>query len=105
MSAHGRVSEEWSKADLHGAGVGFEAFGAGQRRDGRGDARQARGVELLDRDDLHVIGRGQSAAQPGNAAGGQDVIGSRGVVAGGFGAVRSDEDAAGVVDLREQFFV
>ena len=94
-----------SKAHLHGSGVGFEAFGAGQCRDGRRQLRQRAAVELLDRDHLDVVGGGESSAQAGHAVGREDVVGPGGVVARGFGAVRADENAAGVADLREQFFV
>src|SRR5580692_9771435 len=59
------------KTNLHGAGVGFESFGPGESGDGRSEFREGAGVELLDRDHLHEVGRGQASAQTGEAAGGE----------------------------------
>ena len=83
----------------------FQSFGAGERCDGRSQFAQSGGVELLDGDDLDVVGGGEPSAQTRGAVGGQNVIGPGGVVARGFRAERPDEDAAGVADFRDQFFV
>ena len=84
---------------LHGSGVGFESFGAGQRGDGGSEFAQCGLGQLLDGDDFDVVGGGEAAAEAGDAAGGEDVIRAGGIVSGGFGTERADEDAAGVTDF------
>src|ERR1700721_970009 len=93
------------KAHLYGAGVRFEAFGARQRGDGGSELGERAPVELLGGDDLDVVGRGESSAQAGYAAGGENVIRSGSIIASGFGAEWPEEDAARVANLRDQFFV
>ena len=88
------------KADLHASGVGFQAFGSGQGGDGGGQFAEGGLGQFLDGDHFQVVGDGEAAALPGGAAGGEDVIGAGGVIAGGFGTVGADEDAAGVPDCR-----
>src|SRR5208283_1538779 len=73
-------------AHLHGTGVGFQALGAGQRRDGRRQSLERSGAQFLDRDELHIVGRAEASAQAGCAGSGQDVVRSGGVVARGLGA-------------------
>ncbi len=65
-------------------------------------SRSASTVELLDGDYLHEVGDGETAADARGAGGGQDVIGTGGVIAGGFRTVGADEDAAGMTDAGEQ---
>ncbi len=62
-------------------------------------------IELLDRDDLHVVGGGQPAAQTRRAIGREDMVRAGRIVSGGFGAVRADKDASRVANLRQQLFV
>ena len=82
--------------------MGLEPFGAGQRGDGGREAGQCRGGQFPHGDDFHEIGDGETSTDACRAAGGEDVIGAGAVVTGGFGAVRADEDAAGVADRGEQ---
>src|SRR5216684_2960926 len=77
------------KANLHGTCVSFQSFGAGQRGDCRRNRSQRRGSEFLDRDNLHEIGGGQSASDASRAGRWQNMIGTGGVIARGFGAAGS----------------
>ena len=85
------------------AGVRFEAFGARQGGDGGRQLAERRRAQFLDRDHLDDS---RSTERPPRmargAAGGQDVIGAGGIIAGGLRAVRADEHAAGVADAGEQ---
>ncbi len=83
----------------------FEALGAGESRNRRSKGCQRPLFELLYRYDLHVIGGGQASADSRDTAGGQNVIRTRSIIAGGFRAEGADEDAAGVFDLRQQLFM
>src|ERR1700683_1919239 len=71
------------KAHLHGAGVGFEAFGGSQHGDGGSESRESAGIELLDRNHFHIIGRGKPPTQTRDAAGRQYVVGSGRVITRG----------------------
>src|ERR1700677_3944801 len=93
------------KANLHGASVGFESFGPGERGDGGGEFREGAGVELLDRDHLHEVGCGQASTETCDATGGQNVVGTCCIVSGGFRAIRSEENATRVANLWNQFGV
>ena len=64
--------------------------------------RRALSRQFLHGDHLQVVGDRQAAALARRAAGGEHVIGAGGIIAGGLGTVRSDEDAAGVADAGEQ---
>src|SRR5579863_10650967 len=92
-----------SKADLHGSGVGFEAFGSCQCGDCGSQFSKCLAIQLLDRDDLDVVGGGESSTQSGHAVGGEDVIGPGGVVSRSFDTVRAYEYAACVADFRDKF--
>ena len=85
--------------------MGFEAFGAGEGGDGRGEFAEGGLGQVLHGDHFQVVGDGEAAAQAGGAAGGEDVVGAGCVVAGGFGTEGADEDAAGVADAGEQRLV
>src|SRR4051812_6825871 len=65
------------KPHLHRSGMRFEAFGAGESSDGGCELSESSRIELLGRDHLDVVGGGEAAAQTRDAAGGQNVIGSR----------------------------
>ena len=85
--------------------MSFQALGAGERRYGRSQFAEGSRIELLNRDDLDVVGGGEASAEPGDTVGRQNVIRARRVVARGFGAEWPDENAARVADLREKFLV
>src|SRR4051812_24488700 len=93
------------KTNLHGTRMSFEAFGSGQGGDGGGQLSQGAGIELLNGDHFDVVGGGQAAAQSRYTVGRQDVIGAGSVVARGFGAEGTDEDAARMADFRYEIFV
>ena len=93
-AGHRRTSTDRAWASRPSARASVVMAGASLRRAGCG--------QFLDGDDFQVVGDGEASAQAGGAAGGQHVIGAGGVVAGGFGTVRADEDAAGVTDFGEQ---
>src|SRR5579871_5438505 len=90
------------QSNLHGACVRLQTFGARQGGDGGSEAAQGRLRQLLHRDHLEVIGHGEPAALARHAAGGEHVVWTRDVIAGGFGTERSNEDAAGVPDLGKE---
>ena len=83
----------------------FQAFGARESGDGGRKLSQRTGIELLNRDHLHEVRRRETSAQAGYTAGGQYMVRAGGIIAGGFGAVRSEEDTACVPDLRKQGFI
>ncbi len=95
----GRSSLLLAKAHLHGAGVRFEALGASQRGDGGRKLREAARGQFLNRDDLHEVGRRESAANARCAGSGKHMIGARRVVACRFRAGGSEKDAACMLDL------
>src|ERR1022692_1555724 len=51
-----------AKADLHGAGMRFQAFGASECGDGRRQPLQSFRRQLLYRDDLDEVSRGKATA-------------------------------------------
>ena len=83
----------------------LQALGPGQCGNGRREIAQRGPGELLHGDDLHVVGDGESAASARGSAGGQHVVGTGGVISGGLGTERPDEDAAGMADFLEQRIV
>jgi hypothetical protein len=62
-------------AHLDAAGVRFESFSAGQRRDGGEPGLQAITREFLDRDDLDEVGGRKTRANSRRTGRGQHVIG------------------------------
>ena len=82
--------------------MGFEAFGAGQGGDGGGQFAEGGLGQFLDGDHFQIVGDGEASSLAGGSAGGEDVVGAGRVVAGGFGTVGADEDAAGVADSGEE---
>src|SRR5712691_9017116 len=94
-----------AKPHLHAPRMCFQAFGACQGCDHRGQLAQTVVGECLHGYYLDEIGRGKTTAKSGRPGGWKNMIGPRSVVTRRFWTVRSDKNASRVLDLRQQALV
>jgi len=94
----GNTPKSRHEALSNGLCVEGEALGLGEGEDGVAEVGEAVAREVLEGGLLDEVVGAQAAEHLGALAGGQDVVGAAGVVAGGDGGVGAEEDAAGVGD-------